>query len=139
MHKSLLAALLLTVLVSSAVAVADETDLNQTVSDLTSQVNDKRRLDRRQAASVEISQCKSWLADAANAIKEERVEQSRRLFVQVRVQLQLIDQLIALAELRHQEQRLNERLDAARQRVARAQRRLKAKEARLARLKAENR
>jgi hypothetical protein len=124
-----LAVLLL--LVASAPALAADADLKQTVTDLSAQTDDKERLDTAGAVKVEISQLRTWLNEATNAIKEDKEKICRELFERSRAQLKLVDQLAALAQLENEAKKLEDAVSSARKGMQAARRKLEDKQVQL--------
>ena len=132
MHKLLAGAL---VLLLTGPAFAGEGDLQQTVSDLTSQTADKEKMDDLGATRVELSQVRGWLNDATNAIKEEAEGTTRRLFELVRAQLTLIDELTALSKVEDEASRLLQQISQVKATLSAAKSELDEKKAKLRALK----
>ena len=126
---------LLTLLALGAPALADESDLKQTQSDLTAQADDKQRLDTQGTVKVELAQTRSWLGEAANAVKEDKAKLARKLFDRVRAQLKMMDQRIALAQLQLEQRRLEQGLQNARNGLAGAKKKLEDRRVQLKALK----
>ena len=127
---------LVALLALGAPALADEGDLKQTHSDLSAQTEDKQRLDTLGAVKVELAQTRSWLAEAANAIKEEKAKVTRKLFERVRAQLKMMDQRIALSQVQAELRKLEQALAGARQGLANARKQLEDKRVQLKVMKA---
>jgi len=132
MHKLLAGAF---VLLLAGPAFAGEGDLQQTVSDLTSQTADKEKMDDLGATRVELSQVRGWLNDATNAIKEEAEGTTRRLFELVRAQLTLIDELTALSKVEDEASRLLQQISQVKATLSAAKSELDEKKAKLRALK----
>lgn len=127
--------LLLLPLLLIAVAGAETADLEQTVTDLNSQTDDKERMDTLGSSKVEINQIRTWLSDAANAIKEEDETKCRKVFERARIQLKLIDEQVALSKLDEQARGLEQQVSAIKQKADAAKRQLEEKQAKLRALK----
>jgi hypothetical protein len=97
-------------LVVTASAQAEDADLKQTVSDLTSQTDDKERMDVLGSSKVEVSQLRTWLGDATNAIKEEAEKKCRQIFERIRSQLKLVDEQTAHAKLDDEARKLEQQI-----------------------------
>lgn len=123
------------VLLLAGAAWAEEGDLKQTVSDLTSQTADKEKMDALGATRVELSQIRGWLNDATNAIKEEAEAKTRRLFELVRAQLKLVDELVALSKLEDEASKIEQQMSAVKQKLSTAKNELDEKKAKLRALK----
>ena len=134
-RKLLLLVGLLFVPVSPALAEDASGDMMQTISDLRSQSDDKEKIDSLGATRVELSQIRTWLGDATNAMQEEAEEKARRIFARTRAQLRLVDQLIALSKVQDRVRKLERGLSEARQAAAAAKSELEEKRARLRALK----
>ena len=129
---------LLTMVVGSLIAGpawAGSSDLAQSISDLDSQTNDKERMDTHAAARVQLSEIRTWLGEARNAVKEEEEETCRRIFDRVRLQLKLVDRVIELSSLRAQLDKANGMLQAAKAKLEQTQTTLAKKKATLRALK----
>ena len=100
MRKTALLAFSLTLLAGVSTAFADDADLKQSISDLSSQTTDKERMDQHGATRVEVSEIRTWLQEATNAAQEEKEDECRALFDRVRAQLVLVDELIKLSKLK---------------------------------------
>jgi hypothetical protein len=136
--RKLLALAGLTLLLSlPAMADEEETtgDLTQSVSDLSSQTDDKEKMDALGATRVEVSQIRSWISDATNSIKEEAERKTRRIFERIRAQLKLVDQLIALSKLEDEASKLEQQVSETKQKAAAAKSELEEKKAKLRALK----
>jgi hypothetical protein len=123
----------------AAPAQAEDADLQQTLSDLTSQTADKEKMDTLGATRVELSQTRGWLDAATNAIKEEAEEKCRRFFDLVRAQLKLLDELIALSKLEEEANQLDQAIAAAEQNFRAAKSQLEDKQAQIRALKIKGR
>ena len=123
------------VLLMAGPVVAEDADMQQTVTDLTSQTADKEKMDDLGATRVELSQVRGWLNDATNAIKEEAGAKARRLFELVRSQLKLIDELIALSKIEDEASKLQQQISVAKQKLSGAKNTLNEKQAQLRALK----
>jgi chromosome segregation ATPase len=123
----------------AAPAQAEDADLQQTLSDLTSQTADKEKMDTLGATRVELSQTRGWLDAATNAIKEEAEEKCRRFFDLVRAQLKLLDELIALSKLEEEANQLDQAIAAAQQNFQAAKSQLEDKQAQIRALKIKGR
>jgi len=104
-------------LLLAAPAMAEEADLEQTISDLGSQAADKERIDTLGAGKVEISQIRGWLTDATNAVKAKAVKAARRLFDLVRTQMKLVDQLVATSQVEKETARLQRDIRQTKSRI----------------------
>jgi len=122
-------------LLLTTLATAAESDLSQTISDLRAQADDKEKMDALGATRVELSQIRTWLNDATNAVKEEAEEQCRRVFDRVRAQLKLVDELTALSKIEDEAQRLEQSIAKIKQRYQAAKSQLDEKKAELRALK----
>lgn len=122
--------------VASSPALADEGDLQQTLSDLSAQVDDKQRLDTEGAVKVELSQARSWLNDATNAVKEKKTKLARKIFDRIRAQLKMMDQRIALSQVQAELRKLEQALQNARKGLAAARKELENKRVQLKVMKA---
>lgn len=131
--RTLLAGALVLLLASPA--LAEEDDLQQTVSDLTSQTTDKEKMDTLGATRVELSQIRGWLNDATNAIKEEAKGKTRRLFELVRAQLKLVDELVALSKIDDEASRLQQQISQVKAKLSASKSELEEKKATLRALK----
>jgi chromosome segregation ATPase len=123
----------------AAPAQAEDADLQQTLSDLTSQTADKEKMDTLGATRVELSQTRGWLDAATNAIKEEAEEKCRRFFDLVRAQLKLLDELIALSKLEEEANQLDQAIAAAEQNFQAARSQLEEKQAQIRAMKMKGR
>lgn len=123
------------VLLLASLARAEESDLKQTVSDLSSQTGDKEKMDTLGATRVALSQIRGWLNDATNAIKEEAEQKTKRLFELVRAQLKLVDELISLSTLKQEADRVEGEIAQLGQKAAAAKGKLEEKQARIRALK----
>jgi len=119
----------------SATALAEDDDLNRTVSDLSGQAGDKEKMDALGAAKIEISQMRGWLDAAVNAIKEDTKQKARRMFELVRAQLTLVDGLVSLSKAKDELNRLEQESSRARQALGKAKNKLEEKRAELRALK----
>jgi len=119
----------------AAPAQAEDADLQQTLSDLTSQTADKEKMDTLGATRVELSQTRGWLDAATNAIKEEAETKCRRFFDLVRAQLKLLDELIALSKLEEEANQLDQAIAAAQQNYQAAKSQLEDKQAQIRAMK----
>jgi hypothetical protein len=128
----------LSLLVTSSTAWAEDADLKQTIADLTSQTNDKQRLDTHDAAKVELSQIRSWLSEAANAVQEEKEARCRQLFELARAQLLLVDQLVLLDQISVEVKKIEKGLAAVKQVLSNAKKRLEEQQAQIRAQKATN-
>ena len=126
---------LVVLLALHAPALADEGDLQQSLTDLSAQVDDKQRLDTHGAVKVELAQTRSWLGEAANAVKENKAKLVRKLFDRVRAQLKMMDQRIALSQLQLEQRKLEQGLQSARRGLEAAKKRLEDKRVQLKALK----
>jgi hypothetical protein len=126
---------LVAVLALAAPALADESDLKQTQSDLTAQTEDKQRLDTQGAVKVELAQTRGWLGESANAVKEDKGKLARKLFDRVRAQLKMMDQRIALSQLQLELRKLEQGLQNAKNGLAKARKHLEDKRVQLKALK----
>lgn len=122
-------------LLPAAMAAAAESDLSQTISDLRSQASDKEKMDALGATRVELSQIRTWLNDATNAVKEEAEERCRRVFELVRAQLKLVDELTALSKIENEAKRLAQAIAKAKHSYQSAKSQLEGKQAELRALK----
>jgi hypothetical protein len=119
----------------SSPALAEDDDLNRTVSDLSGQAGDKEKMDSLGAAKIEISQMRGWLDAAVNAIKEDTKQKARRMFELVRAQLTLVDGLVSLSKAKDELGRLEQESSRARQALGKAKSKLEEKRAELRALK----
>jgi uncharacterized coiled-coil protein SlyX len=92
-------------------------------------------MDQHEAAKIELAQIETWLAEAANAIKEEQEERARRLFDRVRLQLKLVDELIALSKADMRVDKLRAELGQLEAKVKSARETLQDKQAKIRALK----
>ncbi len=122
MRRILVASLVLAA--AAATVRAESGDLKQTITDLTGQSEDKRRLDTTGAARLELEQLRGWLSDATNAVKEEKEKLCRQIFDRIRGQLGLIDQLISLGQAEAEAKKLEQALASAQKGLAAAKRKL---------------
>lgn len=116
-------------------ALADKGELQQSISDLSSQTSDKQRLDTLGAARVELSQVRTWLTEAENAVKEDQEDLARRALERVRAQLTLVQELTALSQRERETQRLEQALANARRGLQSAKKKLDEKHVELRALK----
>lgn len=123
------------VLLLSLPALAEDDDLNRTVTDLSGQAGDKEKMDTQGAAKVEVSQMRGWLDAALNAIKEDAKKKARRMFELVRAQLKLVDGLITLSRAKQELATLERERGQLRQAVSKAKSQLEEKRAQLRALK----
>ena len=130
-----LVAVVLIVLLAPAQALAEDADLQRTISDLSSQTSDKEKMDALGATKVELSQIRGWLNDATNAVKEEAEKKCRRLFELVRAQLKLVDELITLSKIDDEARRLEQAIAGAQKKHQAAKNQLDDKVAKLRALK----
>jgi len=110
-------------------------DLKQSISDLSSQTDDKEKMDGLGSSNVELSQIRGWISDATNSIKEEAEQKARRCFELVRAQLKLVDQLIALSKVEDAANKLEQQVNEAKQKVGAATKKLQDRQAKLRALK----
>jgi len=128
-------ALVLVVLIRVPDARAEDADLQQTVTDLKGQTNDKERMDSLGASRVELSQIRTWLSDATNAIKEEAEKKSRQIFELIRAQLKLVDEQTSFSKLDDEARKLEQQVTEVKQKAEALRGRLDDKKARLRALK----
>ena len=103
----------------AAPAWAEEpADLEQTITDLSSQTGDKERIDRLGATKVEVNQIRTWLTTATNSVKENAAKVARRFFDLIRAQMKLVDQLISLSQIDNEAVRLEREVAKTKQRIA---------------------
>ena len=103
----------------AAPAWAEEpADLEQTITDLSSQTGDKERIDRLGATKVEVNQIRTWLTNATNSVKENAAKVARRFFDLIRAQMKLVDQLISLSQIDNEAVRLEREVAKTKQRIA---------------------
>jgi hypothetical protein len=112
-------------------ARGDATDLKQTIADLSSQAKDKTRMDTLGVAKIELSQVRTWLDDASNAVKEDEEEKCRKALDRIRAQIELVDQLVVLSQLEAQAKRVAAALAKAEKALSEAQRELEDKRAKV--------
>jgi hypothetical protein len=122
-------------LLLSLPALAEDDDLNRTVTDLSGQAADKEKMDTQGAAKVEVSQMRGWLDAALNAIKEDAKKKARRMFELVRAQLKLVDGLITLSRAKQELAALERERGQLRQAASKAKSQLEEKRAQLRALK----
>lgn len=131
----MLAAAMLLLTALPGQARGDAADLQQAITDLSSQAKDKARMDTLGAAKIELSQIGTWLDDASNAVKEEDEEKCRKALDRIRAQIALVDQLIALSQLDAKAKQVESALAEAKKAVSVAKRELEDKTARARALK----
>lgn len=129
------AAVFVGALLLSLPALAEDDDLNRTVTDLSGQAADKEKMDTQGAAKVEVSQMRGWLDAALNAIKEDAKKKARRMFELVRAQLKLVDGLITLSRAKQELAALERERGQLRQAASKAKSQLEEKRAQLRALK----
>jgi hypothetical protein len=128
--------LLAAMVLLAAPAWAEEpADLEQTITDLSSQTGDKERIDKMGATKVELSQIRGWLTNAANAVKENAAKAARRFFDLVRAQMKLVDQLISVSQVDSEAARLERDVAKTKERIAKMTAQLEEKRVQLRALK----
>jgi hypothetical protein len=129
---------LVVVLLLPAAANAGDDDLKQTIADLTGQTRDKERMDTLGAVKIEISDARTWLAAASNAVKESDEDKCRQLLTRIRLQLVLIDQLVGLSQIKARAEKLTKEIRDVHASVRSAKTELEQKQAKVRALKMAN-